>query len=379
MGMRISLVFSRCSLLVHKLDFRRMNSWRSERLRGAIRKQFRYLLLASIALGNVNVGTSGELVLVSVQPLAQLVEFPETTAPAEVITANDSRLSAEITSVIKSIPVEVGQVVEPGTLLVELEKTDIEIALKQAQYSLTSVRASYRLAKSRLESVKALANQKLISEKELSQRQSEMVASRAKLMVQKVAIEQLQSDLEKTLIRAPFKAIVTEHLGHVGELAMPGTRLIHVLDADQVLVSSKLQPMDVAFLKSAAEINFVSRNAQYPVEFHRVTPALDAREHSQNVRLKFKTDAALIGTTGRLVWRGGNPYLPANVVVRREDALGVFVLRNGKVSFVPLPDAEEGRPARINLASETKVIIDGRYVVKDGDSVRIASDDNRLD
>lgn len=331
----------------------------------------RRLLLLLVLLGSMPglLGAAGEPV--TARPLAQLTEFPEITAPAEVITLNDSRLSAEVTAVIVSLPVEVGQMVEPGTPLVQLEKADLELALKRAEATLRSLEARQALAQRQLTRAQSLASQKLITEEMLNQRQTELKVSKAEMAVQRITVEQLRRDLEKTVIRAPFKAIVMEQLSQVGELAMPGTPLIRILDAERILVSAKLQPRDILSLRNADTIEFVNGNDRYPVKLHRMIPALDLRQRSQEVRLRFIDTPALIGTTGNLVWHPKVPHLPADLLVRRGGAIGVFVLANGRAKFVTLPGAQEGQPAKINLPGDTPIIIDGRFIVQDGDTVRV--------
>ncbi|ADE16302.1 efflux transporter, RND family, MFP subunit [Nitrosococcus halophilus Nc 4] len=331
----------------------------------------RRLLLLLVLLSSIPelLGAAGEPV--TAKPLAQLTEFPQVTAPAEVITLNDSRLSAEVTAVIVSLPVEVGQVVETGTPLVQLEKTDLELALKRAEATLTSLEARQALAQRQLTRAQSLANQKLITEEMLNQRQTELKVSKAEMAVQRITVEQLRRDLEKTVIRAPFKAIVAEQLSQVGELAMPGTPLIRILDAERILVSAKLQPRDPLSLRNAGTLEFVNGNNRYPVKLHRIIPALDLRQRSQEVRLRFLETPALIGTTGNLVWHPQAPHLPADLLVRRGGAIGVFVLANGRAKFVTLPGAQEGQPAKINLPEDTPIIIDGRFIVQDGDTVRV--------
>lgn len=325
------------------------------------------------------VGASKQPIPVTVQSLEELVVFPEASAPAKVITLNDSHLSAEVNAVIVHMPVEVGEVVEPGTPLIQLEKEDLALALKRAEATLKSLIANRTLAKRQLDRIQSLASKSLISEEELNQRQTTLTVSEAEIAVQRIAIKQLKRDLEKTVIRAPFKAIVVEHLSHVGELARPGTPLIRILDADRILGVAKLPPHDSLSLSKASKIEFVNGNDRYRVQVYSVTPALDIRERTQEVRLRFVDKPALIGATGDIVWRHKEPYLSTEFLVRRKGKMGVFVVKEGHARFIDLPGAEEGRPAKIDLPNETFIIVDGRFVIQDGDPVRAIQARSALD
>jgi hypothetical protein len=56
-------------------------------------------------------------------------------------------------------------------------------------------------------------------------------------------------------------------------------------------------------------------------------------------------------------------------VLRRDGKLGVFVANGNKATFVPLPLAQEGRPAPADLAPDAAVITTGRYQLQDGQAV----------
>lgn len=56
---------------------------------------------------------------VGVRNLDEIAVFPRRSAPATVVSLNDSRLSSEIRARIQRIPVLAGQTVKPGETLVE--------------------------------------------------------------------------------------------------------------------------------------------------------------------------------------------------------------------------------------------------------------------
>ena len=99
---------------------------------------------------------------------------------------------------------------------------------------------------------------------------------------------------------------------------------------------------------------------------------VDPATRTVEVRLEFSGEMAPSGASGRLVWRNAGSYLPAELTVRRGGTLGVFLLRDGKAAFQPLESALEGQPARVDLAGEVSIIVEGRQRLQEGDAVRIA-------
>ncbi|PKO62669.1 MAG: efflux RND transporter periplasmic adaptor subunit, partial [Betaproteobacteria bacterium HGW-Betaproteobacteria-17] len=64
------------------------------------------------------------------------------------------------------------------------------------------------------------------------------------------------------------------------------------------------------------------------------------------------------------------PFVPADYLVKRAGQLGVFVVEARRARFVPLPDAQEGRPASAAaLPAEAALVTDGRFALQDGMTV----------
>lgn len=333
-------------------------------------RQIACFLASSIFFANFSFAAR-EPVSVTVKPLVNIAAFPRRQEPAMVVSLNDSRLSSEITAVIDDIPVQAGQVVKPGTPLVKLVRADIELALERAKAILSSLEARQRQAQRQLQRAQTLAQQRSLSEEELHRRETNMQISEAEIAAQKVAIAQIQRNLAKTIIRAPFKGIVMERLSHQGELALPGTPLIRMIESEGTELLAKLQPQHIDALKSAKNVKFISQNRAYPVVLHTVTPAVDQQERSQEVRFRFTEAVPLVGSTGYLVWRRPEPHLPADLLVRRGSNVGVFIVADKRAKFIALNNAQEGQPALVGLPDDSPVIIDGRFLLADGDPVKV--------
>ena len=85
----------------------------------------------------------------------------------------------------------------------------------------------------------------------------------------------------------------------------------------------------------------------------------------------FADARAPIGASGRLRWDSPRQGIPASMIVRRADRLGVFTIRKDRAVFVPLLQALEGRPAEVELPADTLIITEGRFTVRDGDTVSL--------
>lgn len=312
---------------------------------------------------------AAEAVPVTARPLAEVVIYPEQRAPATVLSLNDSRLSAELNARITDIPVLVGQTVAAGTTLAHLEHADFELALKREQAAAASLAAKLELARYQLTRARSLSKKQAVSDELLKQREADVKTLEAEQAAQQTAVAQAQRNLEKTEIRAPFRAIVTERLAQVGELASPGTPLLRIVDASRLEISARVQAAQAAGLAQTESVNLDTASGRYPLKLRVITPVIEPRSRTREARLTFPEQAALPGSAGELVWQAPQPHLPADLVVKRQGRLGYFRLDDGHARFTPLAQAQEGRPAALGADLKQLVIVEGRYGLQDGDAV----------
>jgi RND family efflux transporter MFP subunit len=227
------------------------------------------------------------------------------------------------------------------------------------------------LARYELERATALAPKQLISEQVVKQREAELNALLAEQEAQAVAIRIAEANLAKTVLRAPFKALVIDRPGQVGALATPGTPLLEIVDLTQLEVSARIQAQVAGSINAATRFELEANGTRYTLRLRALVAMVDPRTRTREARLTFSGAGALPGSAGELVWRNPQIHVPADLVVRRDASLGVFTVVKGKAEFVALPGAEEGRPAPTTLAPDTLLVTEGRFRLKPGDAVEV--------
>lgn len=293
--------------------------------------------------------------------LGEVAIYPERTAQAQVLSLNESRLAAEIAARVEAIPVEPGQTVKAGALVARLDCRDQDIAAGQAQAALDAAQARAKLAGLQLERSRKLAKDQFLSADALDVQAAQFATAQADVGVQKAALAAARRGQEKCVLRAPFPAIVQARLGQVGEMAAPGTPLVGLLDRSRIQVKAEVQAEDADGLSRTKSVDLLLDGRRHRLRLLRVSPSLDPATRLREARLAFAGTAALPGGSGRLSWREPAPHLPAKLLVRRDGRLGVFIAEGNKPRFHPLPQAQEGRPARATgLAADTRVVVSGQ-------------------
>jgi RND family efflux transporter MFP subunit len=304
------------------------------------------------------------------KPLAEIAVYPEREASAQAAALNESRIAAEIPARIEEMAVEVGQTIARGAVLARLDCRDNELALQRARAARDAARSRLELAGHQLARARELGSKGYFSKDALDARATEVEVLRADAAQARAQSDTAERAVAKCIVRAPYKAIVRQRLGQVGELAAPGTPLVALADAARVEVSAQVQPRDAVSLKQAKQIRFVGEGGSRALRLLRVSPAIDPQARTVEARLRFLADPAPPGAAGHIVWRETRAHVPAELVVRRDGRLGLFLEDNGVARFHALPGAQEGRPAPAGLPPETRVVVAGQLALKEGQKLR---------
>lgn len=299
----------------------------------------------------------------------EIVLHPLREAPAAVVSLNESRIAAEVAAVIASMNAEVGQVVEKGAVLARLDSRDAALALERAAAAEASARARLGLAEAQLRRARELKEKNFISQEALNQRETEVAVVAADARSARAALDTSRRNLDKCVIRAPFRAIVRARSGQVGELAGVGTALYTLVDADRLEIAAQVPAREAEQLARVKDISFVGQDGRHAAALVRISPAIERAARTREARLRFKGDALAPGAEGRIEWRDPAPHLPPEYLVRRGAQIGAFVLEAGKARFVVLAEAQEGRPAPADLKPDARIAADGRHALTDGQSI----------
>lgn len=325
---------------------------------------------------NTPVATKATALIIESAPLGEVIIHPQRELAASVMARNESKLSAEVSGVVLRWTAEAGSAVNKGQVLVDIDPVDFRLAVAQAQAAVDASLARFRQAEQQHQRAQALVAQGFFSQEAQVERATEVALKRSELASNRAQLAIAQRQLAKATLRAPFAGSVVERLAQAGEAVTPGSVLYVLAETGAAEVSASIAPADVAGLRRATDLVFATRGQRYPLRLLRVGSTVSAPARTQEVRLAFvAADAAQpppvpVGSDGRLLWSDPQPYLPAPLLVRRGDAIGVFVEQGRVARFVVLPGAQEGRAAAVELPAETRVVVRGQATLQDGAAIR---------
>jgi RND family efflux transporter MFP subunit len=291
-----------------------------------------------------------------------------------VLARNESRLAAEVGGTVVEWRAEVGASVRKGEVLARIDTRDLDLALQRAAAAREAAQARLRLGQSQLQRARELVAQGFFSTEALTQRETEVALQQADLASAQAQWQTAQRQLEKAILRAPFDGSVVQRLAQQGEAVAPGQALYVLTQREGAEIQATVDPTQVTGLRQAAAPVFAPQTQEGPavsVRLLRISPTLQTGSRSQTVRLAPVQPAQMpiAGSAGVLQWQDPQPHVPATLLVRRGNALGLFVDQGGLARFVPLPLAQEGRPSAVSLPADTRVVVQGQVRLQDGQSL----------
>ncbi len=157
---------------------------------------------------------------------------PTLTAVGSISPVQGATISAELAGMVKEIGFESGKPVKKGEVLVKLDASAEEAQLRSAQ-------ADAELAQADFDRARGLAQGKVISK-------AEMDSAAAKLSQRKAAVDNVQSVIDKKIIRAPFDGVAGIREVNPGEMVNVGKKLVTLQALDQVFADFSLPQQDLA-------------------------------------------------------------------------------------------------------------------------------------
>ncbi len=329
------------------------------------------LIIAIVLMASpFSAGAEANPIPVTTKPLSEVLIERRLTANAQVVAANNSQISAEVSAVVLSIDADLGDEVQAGDVLLRMEDTDWRLQYDQAKANVQAAKARLTQAELRLKRANDLKQSQYISADDLLGRETDVAVFKADLKSMQVAERMALRQLEKTTIKAPFDGVVVGRQAQQGQLLQSGSPVIQLVQTQGAQIHAQIPTHLAAQLAQAKRLLFDIQGQQIPVTLTQLSAVVDAQAAIQLARFNSEQTVP-VGQTGQLVWYLNGQLLSADLILKRSGQLGVFVAEQGTARFKPLPDAQEGRPVPINEAPNWQVIIGGRERLQDGQAIRV--------
>ena len=180
--------------------------------------------------------------------------FRQVPLTGTVTSARVARLSAEVGGQVEAVNVEVGDRVEAGAALIELDGEIEQLTLEALQASTRQASAELADAKRRYQDAKRLRAQKNISENALRLLEAEVEVDGATLRQKQAEEQRQQARVERHAMRAPFRGVISERLTEAGEWIEPGRPVLTLVAADDLRIEFRVPQEFYSAINPQSEI-----------------------------------------------------------------------------------------------------------------------------
>ncbi|OAB61270.1 hypothetical protein AY599_27050 [Leptolyngbya valderiana BDU 20041] len=254
---------------------------------------------------------------------------PTMQVAGTVVSREDALLSAEVEGRLIRVA-DVGTRVEAGDVIAQIEDTGLSLRATELAAEVTRAEARLQFLEAELVRVERLAETNLAAVSQIDQTRSERDVAASDLVVVNARLSQVQDQLDRTRISAPFPGVVVERRSQVGERVAIGDAVVRLVNPDNLEVVARA-PLDYYRYVRAGDELAVRTGREDPMisPVRTVVSVGGENQHVFELRLDV-TDALPVGQTVRVTVPTADIRevlaVPRDALVLRGDGIAVFIV-----------------------------------------------------
>lgn len=199
-----------------------------------------------------------------------------------------SQLGFELAGTLEKLPFEEGDSVSKGQIMAELNTNRLEAQRKQLLALRSERRASQRLAERTFKRTKNLFEQKSVSAQQLDETEQQVEAAKALIESVQAQIAQLDIELAKSVLKAPFDGVITQQFQDIGAVVGVGMPLFNLLSEGKMTLRVRIDSETTVNLKPGRvlEVDGVK------VELRRILPQIHPQLRTRDVLFSIPTQTS---------------------------------------------------------------------------------------
>lgn len=269
-----------------------------------------------------------------------------------------SEVSGKVSSV--SAAFVAGGFFRAGEVLLQIDPSDYQTALKRAEAALASRQA--RLADEQARSDQALRDWRNLGRtgepSELVLRKPQLQDARANVSAAEADVQKARRDLQRTRITVPYDGLVTEKGVDIGQFVAPGTPLGVTFSVDTAEVRLPISVNDVAYLELPSVMEASGKS------FPQVQLTAEEGNSIRRWQARIIRTEGVVDTNNRMIYAVAeitDPYGVLGISEQDELKVGTFV-----------------RAGIEGIAVEDMIVLP-RYAMQNDTTVLIVNDENLLE
>lgn len=322
---------------------------------------------------------------------------------------------------VQDIRVSVGDQVEKGQLLVQLDTKDIEAQVRQAEAAVEAARTAYANAEAKIPTALKMAQanyeaaknsfarmEYLYREGGISEQQWETAKTQlevaeaqladaenahlqletlqAQIKQAEAAYEAAKNQLENAAITAPVAGVVTAVHVEVGQMAGPTTPVVTIAQLNPVYAEFTLTESQVGKLAAGDEVQVkvsAVREEPFAGTVTEVPPSADPYTRGYKIKVEIPNEEGLLkgGMTAQIGLAldsvSGAVVVPVNSIVTKNNQQHIYILTgDNTVRQCPvevLLRNDEVAAVAGEVKAGDKIVVSGQHLLQDGSPVKVVA------
>jgi len=214
-------------------------------------------------------------------------------------------------------------------------------------------------------------------------RKEDIEAARAQLSTRQEELEQVEDNLEKTTITAPFNGVIVKKHKEIGEWINESEALADIINIEKILIHTNISEKDIAKVKrgQSADVSFDALpNQELKGTVKEIIPQADTQSRTFPVKIEVdnRNHKLYAGMFARIkLYLGKNSQalmVPNDAVLKSDSIRYLFTVNDSKAHRVEVKiGREKGDLIEVkgNIKLGDQVVVTNNEVLREGMKVKI--------
>jgi RND family efflux transporter MFP subunit len=333
--------------------------------------------------------TTPETMLVGPENVTVVQAQQIRTGPAisgSLAPEKSATIRAEMSGSVVQTYAEAGQRVRAGQQLAQLDASVLRDQQISAQGAVTTAQSTYDIAQRELNRAETLEKAGAIAERDVEQARNAVIAARGQLSTARAQLANINKQLDKASVKAPFDGVVSVRSVNAGDVVSPGTALYTVVDPGSMQLEASVPADALGDVRVGMPVDFTVNgypNRHFTGRIIRVNPIADPTTRQVKILASIpNVGNTLVGglyAEGRVSSEAHTaPMVPIAAVDERGLRPTVVRLKSGKVEKVVVglgirDQAAETVEIASGLAPGDTVLLGAARGISPGTPVKVSS------
>jgi len=310
--------------------------------------------------------------VVQISTVSRTEVAPTVAVPGTIYSRNEAQITAGVAGQLIMVA-EPGTVVREGEAVARIDKRSLQLQRAEQEALLARAEINIRQLESQLRRQRELASSSLVSEFELEQTEANRDLAVSDAGITKVRIRQIDDQLRRADVTAPFTGVVISRSRNAGEEVARGEVLGQITDLQNLEVRAFVPLKHLPRTVAGQSIDVFAADVAYTGRIRALVPTADVRSQTFEARIDLPPPANRDWTVGQLVSVAIPIRAQQLALAVPRDAL---VLRQNGAFVYRINDQNKAEQVRVDVGDSDGDLVAVSGDLAEGDRVAIRGAEN---